>query len=182
MEGLYSNVPQHTNENHVYTCDGWTFKDNKFYEKVMEESEDSGSEAFIERVAVLMPWKTIASIKLHHQILMEDLNWIKSSNGEFEEQVKEHTSRPKKRGVPWTMEEHWSFVMGLDIYGKGDWKNISRYFVTSRTPTQVASHAQKFMKRQQKTGAEKHRTTIKDIQCLCCDSAPCMFGSSGSFV
>ncbi|KAK1403369.1 hypothetical protein POM88_002974 [Heracleum sosnowskyi] len=133
MEGLYSNVPQHTNENHVYTCDGWTFKDNKFYEKVMEESEDSGSEAFIERVAVLMPWKTIASIKLHHQILMEDLNWIKSSNGEFEdiiiednddfedtmveeerlkEQVKEHTSRPKKRGVPWTMEEHWSFVMG----------------------------------------------------------------------
>ncbi|KAK1355720.1 transcription factor DIVARICATA [Heracleum sosnowskyi] len=132
---------------------------------------------------------------------MEDLNWIKSSNGEFEdiiikdnddfedtmveeerlkEQVKEHTSRPKKRGVPWTMEEHSSFVMGLDIYGKGDWKNISRYFVTSRTPTQVASHAQKFMKRQQKTGAEKHRTTINDIQCFCCDSSPCMFRSSGS--
>ncbi|KAL8106056.1 hypothetical protein AgCh_029740 [Apium graveolens] len=86
---------------------------------------------------------------------MEELNWIKSSNGEFEdiiieedgdfndivvedtmgeeeviEQVNQQTSRQKKRGVPWIMEEHW-------------------------TPTQVASHAQKFFKRMQKTAAEK---------------------------
>ncbi|KAK1355705.1 transcription factor DIVARICATA-like [Heracleum sosnowskyi] len=202
MEGLYSNLSQHPNENDVYTIDGWTFKDNKLYEKIMEDFEHDGSVAFFQRVALVMPWKTIASIKLHHQILLEDLNWIKSSTGEFEdiimddngdfedfgvedtiadeEQVKEQTSRPKKKGIPWTKEEHRSFVLGLEICGKGDWKNISRYFVTSRTPTQVASHAQKFMKRQLKTAAEKLRTTINDIQCFCCDSSPCMFGSSGS--
>ena len=36
------------------------------------------------------------------------------------------------------------FLLGLDKFGKGDWRSISRNFVISRTPTQVASHAQKY--------------------------------------
>ncbi|XP_074341328.1 transcription factor SRM1-like [Apium graveolens] len=204
MEGLFSNVPQ-ISENDMYTSDGWTFKDNKLYEDTMEEFEDYGSVAFFQRVALLMPWKTMESIKLHHQILMEELKWIKSSNGEFEDiiiedsvdfedivredimtegevkqQANQQTSRPKKRGIAWTMEEHWAFMRGLEVCGKGDWKNISQFFVSSRTPTQVASHAQKFFKRMEKTEAEKSRTTINDIQCLCCTCTPCKFGSSVS--
>jgi SHAQKYF class myb-like DNA-binding protein len=35
--------------------------------------------------------------------------------------------------------------MGLKKYGRGDWRIISRNFMTSRTPTQVASHAQKYL-------------------------------------
>lgn len=47
-----------------------------------------------------------------------------------------------RKGVPWTNEEHRLFLNGLDEYGKGDWRNISKFYVQTRTPTQVASHAQ----------------------------------------
>lgn len=53
--------------------------------------------------------------------------------------------------------------MGLKKYGKGDWRNISRNFVTTRTPTQVASHAQKYFIRQLSVGKDKRRSSIHDI-------------------
>lgn len=53
--------------------------------------------------------------------------------------------------------------MGLKKYGKGDWRNISRNFVVSRTPTQVASHAQKYFIRQLSGGKDKRRASIHDI-------------------
>ena len=49
----------------------------------------------------------------------------------------------RRKGIPWTEEEHRLFLLGLTKFGKGDWRSISRTYVTSRTPTQVASHAQK---------------------------------------
>ena len=55
------------------------------------------------------------------------------------------------------------FLMGLKKYGKGDWRNISRNFVISRTPTQVASHAQKYFIRQLSGGKDKRRASIHDI-------------------
>lgn len=53
--------------------------------------------------------------------------------------------------------------MGLKKYGKGDWRNISRNYVVSRTPTQVASHAQKYFIRQHSGGKDKRRASIHDI-------------------
>lgn len=55
------------------------------------------------------------------------------------------------------------FLMGLKKYGKGDWRNISRNFVITRTPTQVASHAQKYFIRQLSGGKDKRRASIHDI-------------------
>lgn len=55
------------------------------------------------------------------------------------------------------------FLLGLKKYGKGDWRNISRNFVISRTPTQVASHAQKYFIRQLSGGKDKRRASIHDI-------------------
>lgn len=69
----------------------------------------------------------------------------------------------RKKGVPWTEEEHKLFLLGLKKHGKGDWRNISRNFVTSRTPTQVASHAQKYFIRQLSGGKDKRRASIHDI-------------------
>ncbi|PRQ43006.1 putative transcription factor MYB/SANT family [Rosa chinensis] len=73
------------------------------------------------------------------------------------------SEQERKKGVPWTEEEHRQFLMGLKKYGKGDWRNISRNFVTSRTPTQVASHAQKYYIRQLTGGKDKRRSSIHDI-------------------
>ncbi|KAK1373140.1 Transcription factor DIVARICATA [Heracleum sosnowskyi] len=69
----------------------------------------------------------------------------------------------RKKGVAWTEEEHRQFLRGLKKYGKGDWRNISRNVVTSRTPTQVASHAQKYFIRQLSGGKDKRRSSIHDI-------------------
>ncbi|KAJ1378554.1 SANT/Myb domain [Sesbania bispinosa] len=69
----------------------------------------------------------------------------------------------RKKGVPWTEEEHKLFLLGLKKYGKGDWRNISRNFVITRTPTQVASHAQKYFIRQLSGGKDKRRASIHDI-------------------
>lgn len=55
------------------------------------------------------------------------------------------------------------FLLGLKKYGKGDWRNISRNFVITRTPTQVASHAQKYFIRQLSGGKDKRRASIHDI-------------------
>ncbi|KAF8393442.1 hypothetical protein HHK36_021686 [Tetracentron sinense] len=42
----------------------------------------------------------------------------------------------RKKGNPWTEEEHRLFLMGLQKLGKGDWRGIARKFVISRSPTQ----------------------------------------------
>ena len=44
------------------------------------------------------------------------------------------SSRERKKGVPWTEEEHRMFLLGLQKLGKGDWRGIARNYVISRTP------------------------------------------------
>mmetsp|Transcript_3596 Transcript_3596/g.8997 ORF Transcript_3596/g.8997 Transcript_3596/m.8997 type:complete len:187 (-) Transcript_3596:104-664(-) len=70
----------------------------------------------------------------------------------------------RKKGIPWTEEEHRLFLLGLEKFGKGDWRSISRNFVVSRTPTQVASHAQKyFIRLSSMNKRDKRRASIHDI-------------------
>ncbi|CAK9185022.1 unnamed protein product [Ilex paraguariensis] len=66
-------------------------------------------------------------------------------------------------GVPWTEEEHRMFLLGLQKLGKGDWRGIARNYVISRTPTQVASHAQKYFIRQSNVSRRKRRSSLFDI-------------------
>ncbi|KHN32913.1 Transcription factor MYB1R1 [Glycine soja] len=69
----------------------------------------------------------------------------------------------RKKGVPWTEEEHRTFLVGLEKLGKGDWRGISRNYVTSRTPTQVASHAQKYFIRLATMNKKKRRSSLFDM-------------------
>ncbi|XP_076933655.1 transcription factor MYB1R1-like [Bidens hawaiensis] len=71
--------------------------------------------------------------------------------------------RERKRGIPWTEDEHKLFLLGLQKVGKGDWRGISRNFVKTRTPTQVASHAQKYFLRRTNLNRRRRRSSLFDI-------------------
>ncbi|EIE24264.1 hypothetical protein COCSUDRAFT_47211 [Coccomyxa subellipsoidea C-169] len=62
-----------------------------------------------------------------------------------------------RKGQPWTEAEHLQFLTGLKKLGRGNWRGISRLFVPTRTPTQVASHAQKYLLRQTTVSKRKSR-------------------------
>jgi SHAQKYF class myb-like DNA-binding protein len=72
-------------------------------------------------------------------------------------------AQERKKGVPWTEDEHRRFLAGLEKLGKGDWRGISRHFVATRTPTQVASHAQKYFLRQAGLAQKKRRSSLFDV-------------------
>ncbi|KAL8532341.1 hypothetical protein ACS0TY_008803 [Phlomoides rotata] len=170
---------------------GWTFEENKLFENVLPEM-DSNSLVFIEN-ASRVPWKFIEDAKNHCQALLDDIEAIGSGkvphpdypnldiqdNQDVTMMQQDHLKRdegstsnanPKirsnghqrRKGVLWT-EEHR--LMGLNKYRKGDWRSISRYYVISKTPTQVASHAQKYFNRQtSSTSVGRRHPSIHDIQ------------------
>ncbi|KAH1197079.1 Transcription factor DIVARICATA [Glycine max] len=53
------------------------------------------------------------------------------------------------------------FLIDVEKYHKGSWKDISRDFVPSRNPTQIASDAQKYLERI-KPKEERKRRSIDD--------------------
>ena len=54
-------------------------------------------------------------------------------------------------------------LLAFCSFRQGDWRGISRHFVQSRTPTQVASHAQKYFIRQNNMNKRKRRSSLFDI-------------------
>ncbi|XP_047270703.1 transcription factor MYB1R1 isoform X2 [Capsicum annuum] len=74
-----------------------------------------------------------------------------------------HSLRHRKKGTSWTEEEHRCFLIGLEKLGKGDWRGISKHYVPSRTPTQVASHAQKYFIRMSSIDKKKRRPSVFDV-------------------
>ncbi|KAF2323797.1 hypothetical protein GH714_036955 [Hevea brasiliensis] len=90
------------------------------------------------------------------------------------------SDQERRKGIAWTEEEHsvlgfnWRlllsisfdnklFLLSLDKYGKGDWQSISRNFVMTRTPTQVASHTQKYFIRLISMNKDRRQSNIRDI-------------------
>ncbi|XP_078446395.1 transcription factor MYBS3-like [Wolffia australiana] len=90
--------------------------------------------------------------------------------------------RVRKRGVPWTEEEHRMFLVGLQKLGKGDWRGIARNYVVSRTPTQVASHAQKYFIRQTNSSRRRRRASLFDLAHVESDNPPLPDPDDGSMV
>lgn len=170
----------------------WTPDENKLFEDALAKVDSNIPDRW-EQVAAEIPGKTVDDIISHYQDLEHDVRYIEAGmipapgygsssftldwDTSFGFDGFKHTygvgakrsgaarlsDQERKKGVPWTEEEHRRFLMGLKKYGKGDWRNISRNFVTSRTPTQVASHAQKYFIRLSSGGKDKRRSSIHDI-------------------
>ncbi|KAJ0963950.1 hypothetical protein J5N97_029072 [Dioscorea zingiberensis] len=151
----------------------WSWEEDKAFEKALVTAP-AGLDGW-ERVAAEVPGKTIEDVKCHFKLLMEDIQNIESGlvplpgyqehlHDDSNENKKESKSlRERRKGTPWTQDEHRLFLLGLDKFGKGDWRSISRHFVVSRTPTQVASHAQKYYNRLNSINKDRRRSSIHDI-------------------
>ncbi|KAI8031349.1 Transcription factor SRM1 [Camellia lanceoleosa] len=187
---------QRMSTNGTSSSSSWTREQDKAFENALAIfSEESGDRW--EKVAAMVPGKTVEEIKHHYEILVEDINAIESDlvplphykdsasragdfgvgeeGSQFGQMQSDsrhggkssRSDQERRRGIAWTEEEHRLFLLGLEKYGKGDWKGISRNFVVSRTPTQVASHAQKYFIRQSSANRERRRTSIHDITSVC---------------
>ncbi|KAJ6881937.1 transcription factor MYBS1 [Populus alba x Populus x berolinensis] len=191
----------------------WTRDEEKTFENAiaMHWIDEDSNEQW-EKIASMVPSKSLEELKLHYKILVEDVCAIEAGNVpipnyEGEEAASStkdlhglsgtmttvkklncgfgsgfvglghessghggkgasRSEQERKKGIPWTEEEHRLFLLGLDKFGKGDWRSISRNFVISRTPTQVASHAQKYFIRLNSMNRDRRRSSIHDITSL----------------
>ncbi|KAG2446109.1 hypothetical protein HXX76_000708 [Chlamydomonas incerta] len=162
----------------------WRLEENKVFEVALAKHYADADR--FERIASYLPNKTPSDIQKRLRDLEDDLRRIDEgcNEGASAQSAPAATSarsddsapnakRPKtdvpangdrRKGVPWTEEEHRLFLLGLAKFGKGDWRSIARNFVVSRTPTQVASHAQKyFIRLNSMNKKDKRRASIHDI-------------------
>lgn len=161
----------------------WSAQEDQIFEKVLSEKFGGRLQDILEDISKQVGTKDVEAVRRRYEQLEEDVKNIeagrvplpnyadsgsvavsgsrkggKSGNGKKEQ----HSER--KKGIPWTEEEHRLFLLGLEKFGKGDWRSISRNFVVSRTPTQVASHAQKyFIRLSSMNKRDKRRASIHDI-------------------
>lgn len=183
METLYptSFVPN-LNWMRKSTTTEWTKEENKKFESALAIYDEMTPNRW-SKVAEIIPGKSVLDVMLQYKELVADVTDIEAGlvpnprhfASSFALEYVDHRKiqtfskrgksydHERKKGVPWTEEEHRRFLMGLEKYGKGDWRNISRNFVISKTPTQVASHAQKYYLRQLSKEKERKRPSIHDI-------------------
>ncbi|XP_077216172.1 transcription factor DIVARICATA-like [Tasmannia lanceolata] len=168
----------------------WTHEENKLFENALAVYDKDTPDRW-QKVTEMIPGKSVMDVIKHYKNLEDDVSHIEAglipipgyktssftlewvNNHGFDgfkpsyviggKRPSSRSDQERKKGVPWTEDEHRLFLMGLKKYGKGDWRNISRNFVVSRTPTQVASHAQKYFIRQGSGGKDKRRSSIHDI-------------------
>lgn len=169
-------------------------QDVAFEEAIVTYPDEDDEERWDKIAAEVPGEKSAEEIKNHYELLVEDVERIdsgvvplpvySSSMDDSESQAGEggtgkkrgqngsesnhgkasKSEQERRKGIAWTEEEHRLFLLGLEKYGKGDWRSISRNYVVTRTPTQVASHAQKyFIRLNSINNKDRRRSSIHDI-------------------
>ncbi|XP_073296957.1 transcription factor DIVARICATA-like [Primulina huaijiensis] len=164
----------------------WTKEENKLFERALAMYDEKKTPHRWFKVASMIPGKSVCDVMNHYRELVEDVSNIEAGlvpipgylSSSFTLELEDgrgfdhvmcrkrgrtSTVQERRKGVPWTEDEHRRFLIGLEKHGKGDWRSISRNFVISKTPTQVASHAQKYYLRQVSRGKDKRRPSIHDM-------------------
>lgn len=188
----------------------WNREEDRAFESAIAMHWTGDSKEQWDKIASMVPSKSIDELKQHYEVLVQDVEAIEAGlvplpnygGEEASSSTKDHQSfsgvttsdrrsnfgygsafpglghessgqgggkggsrseQERRKGIPWTEEEHRLFLLGLDKFGKGDWRSISRNFVISRTPTQVASHAQKYFIRLNSMNRDRRRSSIHDI-------------------
>ncbi|XP_047068338.1 transcription factor SRM1-like [Lolium rigidum] len=171
----------------------WTREQEKAFENALATLPDPDDEAAMwDAIAAAVPGKSPEEVRRHYELLVEDVDGIEagrvpllvyagdagpddgaaSAGGKKgaekgdkggDKGSSKSAEQERRKGIAWTEDEHRLFLLGLEKYGKGDWRSISRNFVISRTPTQVASHAQKYFIRLNSMNRERRRSSIHDI-------------------
>ncbi|KAH6802429.1 Duplicated homeodomain-like superfamily protein [Perilla frutescens var. frutescens] len=154
----------------------WSWADDKIFEDALVKFPEGVVNRW-EKIAGCLAGKSIDDVILHYEKLVYDVGQIESGLIEVPNYSELTETRggmsscssgkrsqcERKKGKPWTVEEHMLFLRGLEIYGKSDWRSISRNVVITRLPSQVASHAQKYFNRLKSSKKERKRSSIHDI-------------------
>ncbi|CDY21545.1 BnaC09g47470D [Brassica napus] len=152
----------------------WSREDDIAFERALANHTDESEEKW-EKIAADVPGKSVEQIKEHYELLVEDVGRIESGcvplpsyrsppeDAGDDGGSSKRGGNKRRKGIAWSEDEHRLFLLGLDKYGKGDWRSISRNFVVTRTPTQVASHAQKYFIRLNSMNKDRRRSSIHDI-------------------
>ncbi|XP_048635944.1 transcription factor SRM1-like [Brassica napus] len=148
----------------------WGRDEEKMFEEALVLTENDPNRFETIASYLEMPLEVV---KHHYDALVHDVERIESgpygtidyqdhADGLLSSETK-HVEKDNKRGRPWTAKEHGDFLKGLDEFGRGDWKSVSRKYVKTRSARQVASHAQKYFQRQDMENHAKKRSSINDM-------------------